>query len=81
MAGKGRIGAVFILRRIQGEYLAKQGKLYMCFVDFEKVFDRVLRNVVEWEMRKSGIPEALVRAVMSLYEGAMSEAKVGTHLS
>ena len=81
MAGKGTIGAVFILRRIQGEYLVKQRKLYMCFVDFEKVFDRVLWNVVEWEMRKSGISEALIRAVMSLYEGAKSEAKVGTHLS
>ena len=33
---KGTIDAVFILRHIQGEYLAKQKKLYMCFVDLEK---------------------------------------------
>ena len=32
-------------------------------------------------MRKAGIPEALVRAVMSLYKGAKTEEKVGTHLS
>ena len=32
-------------------------------------------------MREKGIPEALVRAVMSLYKGARTKAKVGTHLS
>ena len=56
----------FILRRIQEEYLAKQEKLYMCFVDVEKAFDRVPKKVVEWGMRKKGIPETLVTAVMSL---------------
>ena len=43
-------------------------KLYMCFVDLEKTFDRVQRKVVEWAMRKKGIPEVLARSVMSLYE-------------
>ena len=36
---------------------------------------------MEWAMRKKGIPEALVRAVMSLYKGAKTKVKVGTHLS
>ena len=37
MPGKGTIDAVFILRRLQEEYLDKE-KLYMCFVDLEKAF-------------------------------------------
>ena len=36
MPGKDTIDAVFILRRIHEQYLAKQKKLYMCFVDLEK---------------------------------------------
>ena len=60
MPGKGTIVVVFILRRIQEKYLAKQKKLYMCFVDQEKAFDRVPREVVEWAMRKKCIPEPLV---------------------
>ena len=29
----------------------------MCFVDLEKAFDGVTKKVVEWAMRKKGIPE------------------------
>ena len=38
----------------------------MCFVDIEKAFDRVPRKVMEWAMREKGLPEVIVRAVMSL---------------
>ena len=80
MPRKGRIDAVFILRRLQEDYLDKQ-KLDMCLVDLEKAFDRVPRKVLEWAMRKTGIPEAIVRAVMSLYEGVKTRVRVELELS
>ena len=70
-----------IFERLQEEYLDKENKLYMCFVDLEKAFDGVPRRVLEWAMRKRGIPEAMVRAVMSLYEGAKTRVRVGLELS
>ena len=39
----------------------------------------VPRKVVEWAMRKKGIPEALVTAVMNMYRGARTKVKAGTH--
>ena len=42
----------------------------MCFLDLEKAFDRVLGKVLGCAMRKRGVPEAMVKAVMSLYKGA-----------
>ena len=42
----------------------------MSFMDIEKAFDRVPRKVLEWALRKKGIPEVLVRSVMNLYEEA-----------
>lgn len=81
MPDKGTTDAVFILRRLQEEYRDKGKKLYMCFVDLEKAFDRVPRKVMEWAMRKRGIPEAMVRAVMSLYKGVKTRVRVGSELS
>ena len=69
MRRDGTIDAVFILRRIQEEYLAKQNRLYMCFVDLEKANSQSCKEIVEWAMRKKIIPEALV-GVMSLYKGS-----------
>ena len=46
-----------------------------------KAFDRVPRRVSEWAMRRRGIPEGMVRAVMSLYEGAKTRVRVGLELS
>ena len=50
--------------------MRKKRKLFMCLVDLEKAFDRVPRTVIEWALRKSGVNERLVRAVMRLYVGA-----------
>ena len=67
MPERGTIDAVFILRRMQEEYHAKGKKLYVCFENLEKAFDRVQRKMMEWAMRKKGIPDVLVRSAMSLY--------------
>ena len=78
MPGKGLVDAIFIVRRMQEEY---QKKLYMCFVDMEKAFDRVPRKVMESAMRKKGLSEVMVRAVMSLYDGAKTRVRVGSAYS
>ena len=81
MPGKGTIYVVFILRKIPEEYIAIQKKLYMCFVVHEKPFLGVPRKDMELAMRKKSIPEALVRAVISLYKGAKTKVIALAHLS
>ena len=81
MPGKGTVDVIFIVRRMQEEYQKKDKKLYMCFVDMEKAFDRVPRKVMEWAMRKKGLSEVIVRAVMSLYDGAKTRVRVGSAYS
>ena len=53
----------------------------MCFVDLEKAFDRVPGKVLEWALRKKGIPKVFVRSVMSLYEGSKTRVRVDSQLS
>ena len=47
MPGKRTMSAIFIVRRMQEEYQENNKKLYLCFFDMEKVFDRVPRKVIE----------------------------------
>ena len=68
MPERGTIDAVFILIRMKEQNQAEGKKLYMCFVELEKAFNRVPWKVLEWALRTKGIPEVLVRSAMSLNE-------------
>jgi len=70
MKGKGTTDAIFMARQMQENFSVKGKKLYFGFVDLEKAFDRVPRKVKSWAMRKLGVEEWLVLAVMSMYAGA-----------
>ena len=73
MHGRETTGTLFVLQRMQEEYRDIRKKLYMCFVDIEKAFDQIPRKVMEWAMRKKGLPEVIVRAVSSLYHRAKTK--------
>ena len=66
--GKGTTDAIFMARQMQENFRVNGKKLYFGFVDLEKAFDRVPREVISWAMRKLRVEEWLVSAVMmSMY--------------
>ena len=73
MSGRGTTDAIFIVRQLQEKHLA--------FVDLEKAFDRVPRDVIWWAMRKLGIDDWLVRLVQSMYKDVRSRVRVGSGYS
>ena len=57
-------------------YLAKERNLYVAFIDLEKAFDRVPREVPWWAMRQLLLPEWLIGTVRAMYVGAKSKVHV-----
>src|SRR6267154_530342 len=77
--GKGTRVAIFQLRmiservtqinsekEIQGNKATKEKKLYLCFVDCQKAFDRVKHDKLVEVMEKSGIPDLEKRLIINL---------------
>ena len=81
MPGKGTTDAIFIMRQVQDKHQAKKKKLYYAFVDLEKAFDRVPREVVRWALRKLGVDEWLISTVMALYTEACTIVRTDAGLS
>jgi len=63
------------VRQMQENFRVKGNKVYFGFVNLEKAFDRVPREVIRWAVRKLGVEEWLVSAVMSMYTGAKTLVK------
>lgn len=72
---KSTIDPIFILRQLQEKFIAKKKQLHHLFVDLEKAFDRVPREIVKWALRRQHIPEKLVRLAMATYESAKTVVK------
>ena len=76
MPGRGTIDVIFILSQIQEKYFAKKLPLYFAFVDLEKAFDRVPREVIWWAMCKLGVEEWIINIVKAMYANANSKNRV-----
>ena len=65
--GKGTRDAIFQLRQI-GERMAQMGKeLVVCFVDYQKAFDRVSHDKLVEVMEKAELPELEMNLIRNLY--------------
>jgi len=60
---------------MQEKFRAEGKKVYFGFVDLEKAFDRVPREVIRWAMCNLGVEEWLISTVMSVYTGAKTVAR------
>ena len=63
---------MYVLRQMVEERLEVQGSMSLGFVDLEKAFDTVPREMVMATLRWMGVPEAEVRTVEGMYEKTTS---------
>ena len=79
--GRGTTDAIFVARQMQEKFIAANKPLYFTFVDLEKAFDRVPRDVLWWALRSLGVEEWAVQAVQSMYSNARSRVRVNGQYS
>ena len=59
---------IFILRNIIEQVIEWNANLYVCFVDFEKAFDSIDRDILWGIMGEYGIPLKLITMVKAMYD-------------
>jgi len=79
--GKSTTDAIFIVRQLQEKYVSKSKELWMAFVDLEKAFDRVPREILWWSLRQLNVDEGLIAVIKSMYDNVTTAVKVKGQVS
>jgi len=73
MLGRSTIEAIYLLRRLMSLYGDRRVDLHMVFIDLEKAYDRVPREVLLRCLEKKGVSP--VRVVKDVYEGGRTSVR------
>ena len=66
--GKSTIDCIFLLNAIVSKVLNSGEKLYCCFIDYEKAFDRIGRPLLWHKLTFEKVSSKLVKALKSMYD-------------
>ncbi|VDO94808.1 unnamed protein product, partial [Heligmosomoides polygyrus] len=82
VAGCGTVDAIHAARLLIEKHREKQRPVHIAFLDLEKAFDRVPREVIWYALRQHNVPEELIEWVRMLYSCPKSrvQAAAGTSM-
>ena len=72
---------MFSLRQLVEKRWERQGSVALAFVDVEKAFETVPRNMAMDTLRWIGEPESEVKMVEAMYENTKGRVVVGSGMS
>jgi hypothetical protein len=81
MPGRSTIEAIHLLRRMMETYKVKKKDLHMIFIDLEKAYDSVPRDILWRILEKRQVPVIYINLIKDMYYGAAACVKTKDDLT
>ncbi|XP_055830899.1 uncharacterized protein LOC129899928 [Solanum dulcamara] len=75
MAGRSTTEAIHIMRRLMEKYRERKRDLQMVFIDLEKTYEKILRDVLWRCLEAKVVLMVYIRAIKDMYDGVKSQVK------
>lgn len=67
MPGRSTMEAIFLIRQLMERHREQKKDVHMIFIDLEKAYDKIPRNVMWWALEKKKVPTKYVTLIKDMY--------------
>ena len=64
--------AIFLIRQVMERFREQKKDLHLIFIDLEKAYDKIPRNVMWWSLDKHKVPSKYVTLVKDMYNNVVT---------
>ena len=70
------VDMLFVVRRLQELARRRRIPLYMCFVDLQKAYDSVDRELLWKVLARAGVPEEMIAVIRQFHDGMQAQVRM-----
>jgi hypothetical protein len=63
---------IFLIRQLMERYMEQKKDMNMVFIDLEKTYDKVPRNVMWWVLQKHKVSIKYITLIKNMYDNVMT---------
>jgi hypothetical protein len=75
MPGRSTMEAIFLIRQLMERCREQNEDLHMIFIDLEKAYDKVPRNVMWWALQKYKVSSKYITLIKDMYDNVVTSAR------
>ena len=73
--GRSTMEAIFLVRQLMERYREQKKDLHMVFIDLEKAYDKIPRNVMWWALEKHKVPAKYITLIKDMYNNVVTSVR------
>jgi hypothetical protein len=75
MSGRSTMETIFLIRQLMERCREQKEDLHMIFIDLEKAYDKVTRNVMWWALQKHKVSSKYITVIKDMYDNIVKSVQ------